>query len=326
MKSLGGIALLYSRSPIDRRRDGRLGSVILIIQNLILTLSSPLFHNHGTSYAQIFSVIAIFSAVALIGLKVPWEKMDHRANVVVSMSIFCEVAAVSPQLHGGTSILPILLLAGFFYAGLVQDPRLLVLNSTTAFLATLFYMSVDSPTTWVIVRPITTLAGLSIAGALIHNRIVVESGNRIKSWQLASMSEVGSTAFAYDTLAYVASSCNEFLSGTGGVAATWLMGQGPGDVLVSTSFNGTSLAALVTPELVNGAEKESGFYIAALSNEYLFVENAALSKLDRRAHSTFKYSSVIFFPLKMGSNRLGAVAVYWHRWTPRPSDEVIDAI
>lgn len=326
MKSLDGIPLLYTRSPSERKRDGRLGSVFLLIQNAILALSSPLLHDQGAKYAPMFSAIAIFSIIGFIGLKVPWEKLDHRTNIIVSISIFSEVATLSPQLRGGTAVLPILFLGGFFYAGMVQDPRLLVLNSTTAFLATLFYMSTDSAATWVIVGPITTLAGLSIAGALIHNRIIVERGDRIKSWQLASMSEVGSTIFAYDTLAFVASSCNEFLRGTGGVAATWLMGQGTGDVLVSTSFNGTDLASLVTPELVNGSEKESGFYIAALSSEYLFVENAALSKLDRKAHGLFKYSAVIFFPLNLGSNRLGAVAVYWHRWIPRPSDEVIAAM
>ncbi len=326
LKSLGGIQLLYARIPSERRRDGRLGSVLLLIQNLILLLASPLLHYHGAKYAPILTVIAIFSSIGIIGLKVPWEKLDHRANAIISISLFAEVASVSPQLRGSTAILPILLLAGFFYAGLVQDPRLLALNSTIAILAILFYLSTDSSTNWVIVGPLTTLAGLAIAGALIHNRIAIEKDNRIMSWQLASMSEVGSTAIAFDTLAYVASSCNQFLNGSGGVAATWLLGQQSTEVLVSTSFNGTDLANLVTPELVNGAGKESGFYIAAMSNEYLFVENASLSKLDRRAHVIFNYSTVIFFPLRLSSYRLGAVAVYWNRWTPRPSEEVILAI
>ncbi|MDA8196202.1 MAG: GGDEF domain-containing protein [Actinomycetota bacterium] len=326
MKSIGGIALLYSRTPTERKRDGRLGGEFLLIINFIVLLASPLLHSRGANYGQLFTVIAVFSLIGLIGLKVPWDKADHRANVIITLSIFSESAALSPQLHHATSILPVLMLAGFFYAGMVQDPRLLILNGTFGFLVTFFYMSADSPVTWVLVGPITTLAGLMIAGLLVHNRMLAAREDRIRNWQLKSMSEVGSTTLAFDTLAFVASSCNEILRGTGGVAVTWLQGQGAKDILISTSFNGTDLALLASPNLLDGSEKESGFFVSAQSNEYVFVENAALSNLDREAYRVFKYSSCIFFPLKMGSNRLGSVAVYWHRWMPRPSDEVIDAI
>ena len=326
VKSLDGPALLYARSAVERKRDGRLGSFILLIQNFVLLISSPLLHSGGIAYSKVFLVIAAFSLLAVCGVKLPWERFDHRVNAFLTLAIFVELPMIGVRASGAATLLPLFVVVGFVYAGTVQDPRLLVVNGAVSFLSTFLYISVGSAVTWIIIGPISTVTGLLLAGALIYNRIVIERSDRIRSWQIGAMSEVGSTSYAYDTLAYVASACNQFLGGTGGVAATWLMGQGVGDVLVSTSFNDSELASLVTPDLVKGAEMESGFYIAAFSREYVFVENAAISKLDRKAYSVFKYSSVIFFPLKMGSNRVGSIAVYWHRWTPVPSEEVIEAI
>ncbi|CAG4914490.1 GGDEF domain-containing protein [Acidithrix sp. C25] len=325
MKLTRNIGLLSKMDLPTRERAGIFGALQLIALNLIGLCLLPSVDYFGANepFSLIILLVGLFVGSIFLGL--PWRKLDQRVNLLISIAAFIEIGLLGPLFRGGFFVLPPLILMIYVYIGLMQDPRLIVVNAAIAFFASIPLLSGLQVQRWLAVGVISQLVGLEVALSLVLLRSHEIQKKRINDWLLSGFSDVAKTGRTIDTMTYVAKHIDGLLSTFGVVLAIWQKGSRFGSIQFATSFPERETSKSVTSNLVS-SDGRSGFIEASRSKETIFVPNTALSDLDRSAVEIFGYSSALFMPLATETVLSGAVGIYWKRSAPKPEADLIAAI
>ena len=325
MKWFQNFTLLYNPSESERIRAGRAGGALFIVLGLTTLGILPLLTRFGAreSYISIGAFVTL--AVGVVLLVLPWGKVPYRANAIASIGAFVVLAYFEHWIGQAYFFIPTFYMLVFLYIGLLQDPRLILMDTAVAIATTIPLFSDSDLRKWVGIGILGNITGFMVAFALIYLRANQEMSSRLSSWLIESLAHVGNKGDSKHTMDYACSRIDDLMSPCGVVALAKGGAQNENNQLLAMSFLGQESKLRVEGALLTRTE-DPAFAEAAKSNTTLFIPDARTSKSDLGAAEEIGYVSALYVPFSGPSKLAGTMGIYWEFVIAEPTKAVVRSL
>ena len=298
------------------------GAIQFVAFGSVSLLATPLIdHYHAKQpLSAILSLSAIF--LGLISVLIPWEKLDHRVNLVVSIVAFGILGAFSWGIGDAYFMLPPLYVMIFLYIGLMQDPRLLIVNMTFAVLSSLPLLQLNDIRHWFGIGIFGNLVGLEIALSLIWLRVNQSRSARLNNWLLDGLSKLGRTSEAIETIDVVASHLAQLFGSNEAIVMIWKKDEVTPTALIESSYLNKISTCWIEDQDAGPTVLDS--YISAARRGTPTYEGRSDGKgVGNDNYEARGFAAALYLPLEGGLGVTGIAALYWQRHVKAPDGAAI---
>ena len=298
------------------------GAIQFIAFGSLSLLATPLIDHYSAT--QPLSAILSLSAIifGLICVLVPWEKLDHRVNLVVSFAAFVILGAFNWGIGDAYFIIPPLYVMIFLYIGLMQDPRLLIINMTFAVLSSLPLLQLNDIRHWFGIGVFGNLVGLEIALSLIWLRVNQSRSARLNNWLLDGLSKLGRTSEAKETIDFVGGHLAQLFGCDEVISMIWKKDEVTPRALIESSYLNKTRTCWIEDEASRPSVLAT-YFIAAKKAIPIFEGRCDNNGVGNDNCEASGFESVLYLPLEAGLGVTGTMAAYWQRHAKAPDDAVI---